>query len=294
MLTVFLLLVAGVAARRWRYLPDGSAAVLDAVVVRISLPALILSVVPDIPLAADVFVPLLVAWGQLVLLAGAVLLAARLLRLDPVTRATLLIVVPLGNTAFLGFPAVEALLGPEALPFAVVYDQLGSFIALTTYGSLLAARLGRTEVRRAPVRAVLTFPPFLGLVAALAFRLVGMPPVLDAAMAVVGATVTPLAVLAIGLRIDLGSVAYRPGALALGLGLRMLAAPAVVLLLARSIGAEGLVWDVTVLQAAMPPMITAAVVASNAGLDSRLASALSGLGVVVAMGTLPLWVAVLG
>jgi malate permease and related proteins len=64
---------------------------------------------------------------------------ARLARLDARTSGTLLLVVPLANTSFLGFPAVEALLGADHLPAAVVYDQLGSFLALATYGAVVAA-----------------------------------------------------------------------------------------------------------------------------------------------------------
>jgi malate permease and related proteins len=284
------------AMRRTRYLPDSTASVLDAVVVRVSLPALVLAVVPGIPIDAGLVVPVAVAWGTLALLAGAVLVLSRLLHLDPVTRATLLIVVPLGNTSFLGFPAVEALLGREALPFAVVYDQLGSFLAIATYASILAARYGRTApgTEMSPLRRVLTFPPFLAVVAAMLLRPVGLPGPVEDLVAVVGATVTPLAMLAIGMRIDLTSALHKPLALATGLGLRMAAAPAAVLLLIALTGADGLVWDVALLQAAMPPMVTAAVIASDAGLDERLAAALAGTGVVLAMATLPLWALLTG
>jgi malate permease and related proteins len=296
-LTVLLLLLIGVAARRAGVLPDGAARVLDAVVVRLSLPALILAVVPGIPLDATVLVPVAVAWGTLGVLAVAVLVLARLLRLDPVTRATLLIVVPLGNTSFLGFPAVEALLGAEQLGFAVVYDQLGSFLGLATYAAILAARYGTVEegtARPNPFRRVLTFPPFLALVLALLLRPIGVPPPLLDLAEVLGATVTPLAMLAIGLRLDLAVAGHKPLALGLGLGLRMVLAPALVLAAVVATGASGAVYDVALLESAMPPMVTAAVVASDAGLDDRLAAGLAGLGVLVAMVTLPAWTLVLG
>jgi malate permease and related proteins len=254
----------------------------------------VLAVTPELPLDARVLVPAVVAWGTLALLAGAVWVAAALLRLDRTTRSTLLIVVPLGNTSFLGFPAVEALLGVEHLPFAVVYDQLGSFLAIATYASLLAARLGSTVGGPPPLRRVVTFPPFLALVVAMALRPVGLPaPALEVAQ-VLGATVTPLAMLAIGLRLRLDAWGHQPAALATGLVLRMLAAPALVLAVLRAAEVEGAVYDVALLQSAMPPMVTAAVIASEAGLDGRLASALAGVGVLVAMATLPLWRLLLG
>jgi malate permease and related proteins len=273
-------------------LPEGTVRVLDWVVVRLSLPALILAVVPDIELDASIVVPVAVAWGTLVLLAGAVWVVSGLLRFDPRVRATLLVVVPLGNTSFLGFPAIEALLGAEHLGLAALYDQGGSFLALATYASIVAARTGTAPQDRAPtgaLRRVLTFPPFLALVVALAVAPFGLPdPVADLARTL-GATVTPLAMLAIGMRLDLGSASHAPLALGAGLILRMALAPALVLLVTRLAAASGPVWDVSLLQSAMPPMVTAAVIAADAGLDERLAAALAGVGVVVAMATLPLW-----
>lgn len=49
----------------------------------------------------------------------------------------------------------------------------------------------------------------------------------------------------------------------------------------------------TVLEAAMPSMITAAALAIAHGLAPRLAAALVGYGIVLSMATLPLWAALL-
>ena len=286
-----LLLLVGVAVGRFALLPEDAARVLDAVVIRIALPALVVHELVGISLDPRMLVPVAVAWSTLALLAVAVWLLARLLRFDALTTGTLLVVVPLGNTSFLGFPAVEALLGRDHLAPAVVYDQLGTFLALATYATFVAGRYGASPSSRGagPVARLLRFPPFLALLAALVLRPVGLPPVLDELTGVLGATVTPLAMLSIGLRLDLRAVTHRPLALGTGLSLRMLVAPAAVLLVARLVGADGPVWDVAQLEAAMPPMVTAAVVAAEAGLDARLAAALTGAGVVLAMVTLPLW-----
>jgi hypothetical protein len=167
-LTVLALLLLGVAIGQFRWLPEGTPRLLDAIVVRFSLPALILAVLPEIDVGAELAVPVLAAWGTTVLLAVLVWLLTAPLHLDPVVRATLLLVVPLGNTSFLGFPAVEALLGASHLPTAVVYDQLGSFLALVTFGTIVAGRAGagpRPTVG-AIVRRVVTFPPFAAMVVA--------------------------------------------------------------------------------------------------------------------------------
>ena len=271
-------------------LPSNAASVLDAVVIRIALPALVVREISDLAFDQRMLVPVVVAWSTLALIALAVWAVARLLRFDRRTTGTLLVVVPLGNTSFLGFPAVEALLGNEYLGAAVVYDQAGSFLALSTYATFMAARYGSTTATtRMLVTRLLRFPPFLALLAALALRPIGLPPPAAELAASLGGTVTPLAMLAIGLRLDPASVVHRPSALGVGLALRMLVAPAAVLLVATWLRADGPVWEVAQLQAAMPPMVTAAVLAADAGLDGRLASALTGAGVMLAMVTLPLW-----
>jgi malate permease and related proteins len=295
-LTVVILLLVGVAAGNLRWLPDGTGSLLDLLVIRLALPGLVLTVVPSLALDAEVLVPVLVAWGTTLLLAAAVLAWSRLGRLDVVTTGTLLLVVPLGNTSFLGFPAVEALLGTDHLPAAVIYDQFGSFLALATYGGYVASRYGHGPAPRAGVivRRVVTFPPFLALLVALTLRPVGIPgPVLEVASQL-GATVTPLAMLAVGLRLRLDAVAWRPGILTGALGLRLLVAPAAVLLVAALVGGTGTAWRASLLESAMPPMVVAGVLASQAGLDAGLASRLVGIGVLVSMATLPAWAWLIG
>jgi malate permease and related proteins len=290
-LPVVVLLLVGVAMGNLRLLPDGSGALLDTLVIRVSLPGLILAVVPELALGVEVAVPVLVAWGSTAVLAAVVWAWSRVARLDHVTTGTLLLVVPLANTSFLGFPAVEALLGADHLPPAVVYDQLGSFLALATYGAVVASRYGSGPRPRTPdvARRVVTFPPFVALVVAMALRPIGIPGPLHEVAVQVGATVTPLAMLAVGLRLRLDRAGWRPAVMTGALALRLVLAPALVLVVATALGASGTVWTTSILETAMPPMVVAGVLASQAHLDGALASRLVGIGVVVSMATLPAW-----
>ncbi|GGI07299.1 AEC family transporter [Egicoccus halophilus] len=292
MLAVLVLLVVGIVLGNLRWLPASVGPALDLVLVRVSLPGLILAVVPRIPVDASLLLPAVVAWAVLLGSVAAVWVGSRLARLDRRTTGTLLVVVPLSNTGFLGFPAVEALLGPEFLPPAIVYDQVGSFLALATLTSVVAARYGRGEPPgpRTMARRVATFPPLVFLVIGLALAMAGtaLPAPLQEVADIVGATVTPLAMLAVGLRLRLAGGGWRPGMLAAGLGWSMLLAPALVYVLARAVGMDA-VWQVSVLETAMPPMVMGGVIAAAAGLDDRLAAQLVAIGAVASMATLPAW-----
>ena len=289
MLVVLGLLACGAVVGRLRMLPDGTAEALDRFVIVLALPGIVLARVPELALDTATLVPIAVAWGQLLVLVALVLVASRVAGWSRSVTGTLLLCVPLGNTSFLGFPAVEALLGDEHLGYAIVYDQLGTFLALATWGTFVAARYGTgtTRTAAAVARRVVTFPPFVALVVALLLRTTGVPAVVDGVAEALGASLTPATMVAIGLRLRLPERAAL-GPLATGLGLRMLLAPALVLGVAALLGASGLAWETSTLEAAMPPMVTAGVIAIASGLDERLATALTGGGVILAMATLPL------
>jgi hypothetical protein len=294
-LVVLGLLACGVVAGRTGALPEGTAGVLDRVLISLALPGLVLSRFSTIPLDATTLVPVAVAWTQLAVLVVLVLLAARIAGWSRSTTGTLLLCVPLGNTSFLGFPAVEALLGPDALPFAIVYDQLGTFLALATWGSFVAARWGAgpDPTTLAVLRRVVSFPPLIALAVALVGRTTGLPDTLLGVADALGATLTPLAMLSIGLRLRLPERTAL-GPLVTGLGLRMVLVPTVLVVLGIALDIDGRVWATTTLQSAMPPMITASVLATAAGMDERLATSLTGGGILLALGTLPLVAAVVG
>ncbi len=288
MLSVLGLLACGVLVGRLRALPSGTDQVMDRLVIVLALPGLVLAKVPELELDASTLVPIGVAWGQLVLLAGIILALSRARRWSRTTTGTMLLCAPLGNTSFLGFPAVEALLGAAHLPFAIVYDQLGSFLTLATWGTFVAARYGSgaTPSVAGIARRVVTFPPFVALVVAIAARWVPLPAPVDAVAGALGAMLTPLTMLAIGMRLRVPDRASS-GLLVTGLTLRMAVAPFAVLGLSLALGAGGTAWEASILEAAMPPMVTAGIVASAAGLDERLATALTGGGILVAMISLP-------
>lgn len=292
---VLALLVTGVVLARVPAMPAGTPKALDFLVIWFALPGLILTAIPTMDLDARTAVPVVVAWGTLVLLALLVLAMAKPFGWSRTTVGTLLLVVPLGNTSFLGIPAVRELLSPAHVPFAVIHDQLGSFLALATYGTVIAARYGSGDrpTAGATLGRVVTFPPFVALVAAFVVRETGMPDVVSQLAARAGDTLVPLTMLVVGMRLKVPTQFDRLQPLVAGLVLRMAVAPAAVVGVVALGGFTGLAWETTSLEVAMPPMVTASVVATNAGLDEDLAASLVGVGVLVALVSLPFWASVI-
>lgn len=283
--------------------------VLNWWVITIGVPALTLHKIPRLEFGADVTVPVVVAWCALAAGASAVLVASRVGRWSSARTGTLLLMVPLGNTAFLGLPAIEVLLGADHIGSAIAFDQGGSFLALVTFGSLVATRYGPD--RDVPVadrdasaggtsqigpilRRIVRFPPFLALLGAIALRRFDVPGPVDDVFGHLGATVGPVAMCSLGMRVTFSGLAQHRRLVAGVLGWRLVLLPALVLVVAVTLGDPSAVgWRVAVLQAGMPTMVTAGVLAGDSGLDGDMAALVVGAGTVVALGTLPAWAGVL-
>lgn len=280
-------LAAGHAAARLRALPENAADTLNRFVITVCLPALVLRLVPKLTFRPELAVLVVTPWLLLAIGAGLVTLAARTFAWRREVQGALLLCVPLGNTSFLGFPLVGALLGQDAVRFAVLYDQLGSFLIVATYGLVVVARFsGEDEpTARTIVRRVATFPPFVALVVALVP--IAHPPLVDAVLGRIGDTLVPIAMFAVGLKLTL----RRPkdaGALAFGLGTKMLVLPLLAAGIARAFpGVSPSVAHVAVLESGMPPMITAGALAVAAGLAPELSAGLVAYGVLLSLVTLP-------
>lgn len=296
MVTVLAFLAVGVVLGRWPGRPEGLGPALDWFVVRVAFPARILTLVPVLELGTRALVPVGAAWGVMLLLG---LLAAAVARLAGWPRrvlATLVCVVPFGNTAFLGFPTVELLLGADHLGWALLYDQAGTFLALGTVGSVLLGVFG--EGGRATVRSiarrVATFPPLVAFVLGFGLRLTGTPTVLDDVLAGLGATLVPLAIASVGMRLRVPRGLSRIGPLVAGIGLRVAVAPLAVLAVIVATGVSGPQWSTALLQAGMSSSVVASILAADNGLDGELAANLAGLGVLAAIALAPVWAAVGG
>jgi hypothetical protein len=291
---VLIMLAAGQLCTRLGALPEGAATVLNRFVIYVSLPALVLKHTAALRWEPSLVLLVLVPWVGLAVCAGVVVLAARTFGWSKPTRAALLLCVPLGNTSFLGFPMIAALVGADAVRYAVVYDQLGSFLAVSTYGLAVIAREsgGETPTIRGMARKLATFPPFLALIAGvLPWH---RPELLSAVVERVGDTLVPIAMFAVGSTLELRPRALQePRALLFGLATKMLALPLLAFAMLRACGLRGVPMEVAVLEAAMPPMITAGALAGMAGLAPGLAAALVGYGVLLALVSLPVLASVL-
>lgn len=274
-----------------------------------AIPAVALLQLSQLPLSWAWLQPVGTAW----LVFGVAIVGVWSLRdwlqLDRASLGCLMLMAGLGNTSFVGFPLMQAFYGPPGLQIAVLVDQPGSFLALGTLGIWLAALHAREAepsshpLWQASLRRVLRFPPFLACVLALILNGYGLSPSgwLELLLKPLAASLAPLALFVVGLQWQLPQRSHPAAekeqaaplrrALVLGLGYQLLLAPALIFLLYRPFVASGqeLSFQVCVLEAGMAPMISAAIVAGEYGLNPQLASLMTGLGIPLSLLSVPLW-----
>lgn len=280
----------GLLLQRLRAMPENSAQVLNQYVINIALPALVLAELPKLTINSQVLVPLFSSWGAVLVSAICVWLLAQLFRWSREITAVMLLLVPLGNTSFVGFPMVAALLGEAALPYAIIYDQLGSFIAVSTYGMfILAYYSGDTNCRLALIKKILTFPPFIAVIIAMLWLGRELPVWLDDSLSAIAASLVPAVMVAVGLqwRLRLDSEHILP--LSLALLLKLALVPLLLWYTLAAMGFVGLSAQVSILESAMPAMITAGALAISHNLSPRLVSSIVGYGLLLSLFTVPLW-----
>lgn len=288
-LTISFLLM-GMGLRRLPNFPKDTAQVLNLFAIYLSLPALVLLKVPALHFSADILVPVIMPWAMLAFSAMTILLLAKFFRWEKEVVGVLLLLIPLGNTSFLGIPMVQAFFGESGIPYAVLYDQLGSFLALATYGAIVLALYGSGDkpTLNSVVTRIVSFPPFIALMLALACRTLTFPAPLTALLNTLAATLVPVVMVAVGFQLTLRLSPEVLKPLGVGLILKLAVAPLVALLFCRLLGLGNLAAQVAVFEAGMPPMVSAGALAIMAGLSPKLTAALIGLGIILAFVTLPL------
>ena len=261
---------------------DDLASKLNKFVIYISLPAMIFLQIPSMEFSGDSLIPVVIAWSVMGITALIVLAVSKQMQFNREITGALMLVTVLTNSSFIGIPLISGFLGDASLPYILVYDQLGTFLALATYGTFVGAYYsGHSEVNAKIITIkVITFPPFVSLVIALFLTDIVYPALLKSILEILSATIIPFALVAVGLQLYLKLPKDEIKPFTVSLIIKLFIAPLIAMGLCYLFGWHDLGAKVSILEAAMPPMITAAAMASMIGLAPRLSNAIVGYGIL--------------
>ncbi|WP_045878199.1 AEC family transporter [Pseudofrankia sp. DC12] len=286
-------LAAGAAFRRGGKIGTEAQHAVGFWVLNVALPALALRVMHEASFPGSILAVVAVPYLLFAVTCVLCLALARPLKLSREALAALVATTACANTSFVGIPMVTAFFGADQVPIAVLVDQLGSFVLLSTVVATLVATTAEDSGRATPReigRRIVTAPPLLALLTGLALRPVGYPGWLTEVLTQLGNTLSPLALFAIGLQLEVAAVGRWRRELTVGLAVKLLVAPALVIggyALFGSLDDRAI--QVALFEATMPPMVAGALMASRRDLATPLPSMLVGLGVPLSLVTCAAW-----
>jgi len=201
-------LLAGVLLRLARRVPDNAHVALNGFIIHVALPALVLAQIHGLRLTTNLLWPVSMPWLLFALSAVAFTVLARVMRLPRGTTGALIMTAGLANTSFVGLPMIETFYGPQGLPTGILIDQLGTYLVLSTAGVAVACLFSSgTASRREIALRVVAFPPLAALVLAVLLAPIEYPAWLAGMLRRLGDTVAPLALVSVGLQLQLDSCA---------------------------------------------------------------------------------------
>ncbi|WP_241617069.1 AEC family transporter [Rosenbergiella epipactidis] len=284
-------LIMGIAARRYLSYPEQLVPSINWWLITVALPCLILTLIPHTTINRESLVPVAGMWCVFLGALAVAVIIGKILSWPRAVTGVVALVAGIGNTSFMGYPIVQSYYGAAGLQVAVIADQVGSFIILSTLGVMVMALCsGQTPTVKMIAQKVVTFPPFIALCVSLAIKpLGGLPEFLQIPFSQIGATLTPLALFCVGLQIALRPPRGGISPLITGVVWKLVAAPLAVWGVVVVSGASSLTQQVTVIEGAMAPMIAAAIMAQRAGLQPVLANAIQGYAILLSFITIPIW-----
>ena len=269
---------------------DNSKQLVDFIIY-FSLPAIVFSKIYPLSLDTKILWLILMFMGIIFFNLFLSYTIGKMMRLSRVTLATFMIMATFGNTSFIGFSYIDAFYGQDYIVYGVIYDIFGSFLLLVSVGMIIITwGSGRKNSVLNISKSIFLFPPMIMFIITIFAKNFEIPKFLIYTSTNLGATLVPIAMIAIGMKLELKHIFTKLHIVTVAVVLKMLIVPIIVLFVFKYFYGIDETWiKVTIIEVAMPPMTMAAVLAIKGGLDEKIAINSLVLGVIVCLFTITLF-----
>lgn len=283
-------LLAGMLFRRSGTLPAEAHKGINSWLIYLALPAVSFKYLPHIAWSSALLLPALApvvvwmgAWLYIRIFAAKTHVPAK-------TEAGLTLSAGLSNTSFVGFPLIAAFFGEKYIAIGVICDQV-TFLLLATVGIAVAIKASEAKTLSAVlfIKKIITFPPFLGCMAALIVPHFADISVLNPLFDKLATTVGPLALFSIGLQLQFKGYRDELKRISLTLLYKLAIGPALVALVAVIFRLKGIITQVSIFEMAMPTLLSSSIIADEYQLNPRLSNLIIGIGLLAGFVTTALW-----
>jgi malonate transporter and related proteins len=288
---IFLLILLGVAMRRWFGLREDFWPQMDRLVYHVFFPALLFSTLSHFEIDLGAATPMLVV-AALFMCSGMVLgyVAKYLFHAPPkVYSATFQTFFRFNS--YVGLAIAGGLHGQEGL--AAIGLLMGFMVPLANVASvLMLARHSESHW----LKEILLNPLIIATAGGITFSLVGLhlPKMFDAMLSLLSQASLPLGLVVVGAGLRMQGLHSHPGTLWYGVAVKLLVLPAIAWGLAATFGLSGVYFHIPVLLAALPVSTVAYVLAKRMGGDGDTIAAQVMLSTLLSAMTLPLWLLLMG
>ncbi len=254
------------------YFKDNSKELIEFIIY-FSLPAIVFNKIYQLELTFQILKIIIIF--NLIILFNLTLayFLAKFLKLEKRLFATFLIIATFGNTSFIGFSYIDAFYGQDYVIYALIYDLFGSFLLLVSLGMMIINwGSGQYINFRSITKSILYFPPIIMFFVTIFAKFFIVPAFILNTTESLGSTLVPLAMVAIGMKLQIKNIFYKLREVLSAIFLKMILVPIIVyfaFLLFYNI--EDILSKVTIVEAAMPPMTMAVVLIIKGGLDETFA-----------------------
>lgn len=282
-----------------RLLPKSVPSFIGQFLFWLGVPISIVAFIRRTDLSGAIWVAPLAAWIAILLgatLAGIWVKQRGLVQLwTPTTQGSFLIASMFGNTGYIGYPVVLALVGEKYFGWAVFYDLAGTVLGAYGLGVVLGARFGIGATRYGQMLQVIVKNPTLwSFFIGLGLRGIVFPEPVEQGLQKFAWMAIAFSIILIGMRLSgLASWRYWQRAIA-SLSIKMFAVPLSIGIILLLCGVQGAPLFVLVLQMAMPPAFATLVIAEAYNLDRDLTVTTLAVGSIGLLLILPLWFLLFG
>lgn len=257
-------------------------------IIYVAFPSLVVYNIYHLQLSSSVLWIVILGWGVIVFSIVLSFFVGRMLNLSKPVLASFVMMSSFGNTSFLGFPFQLALLGEEGLRYAVVFDQLASFLPVSLLSPFILS-YGQGKKVSLDLKKVITFPPFIAVIFSFLIKGFSVPDFVLGSLKSLGMTVIPLALFSVGVNLRFSKVKDRLRDISAVILIKMIVVPAVFLGFLLFVGVDiNTPYLSALIEVSMPPMVLASIFVIGAGLDRDLAVSSVGVGIIFSFLSVPL------
>lgn len=281
------MILLGILLKKLGVLVEKDGNTLVKIVLDVSLPSLIFINVSSSVINGEMLFMPIIAFGLSIICIFIAYIYSKLRGYGKIKTWTIIILLSMINTGFIGYPVVLGVFGNEGFLYAVFYD-FSTSILLVIFGMILTSLFGGNKKK--VIKNSLTFVPLWAVIIGVIFNVlhIGLPYVLESSLNYLGASTIPLIMLSVGLKIRFENFKSSVSDTLFITVSRLLLSPIILYTILTQFGFTGFLLNVSVLQSAMPTAMNSLVLAIIYDLDMNITNSVIVLTTICSVVTLPL------